>query len=50
MMILSESPAYSIEYVYSKVKDVLFEKDKRNAKVDFDGDLIKGNSQRYQTF
>ena len=33
-----------------KVKDILFEKDNRNAKVDFDGDLIKGNSQRYQTF
>lgn len=41
---------YSIEEVRSKVKDVLFEKDKRLAKVDFDGDLIKGNSQRYQTF
>lgn len=41
---------YSIEEVRSKVKDVLFEKDKKLAKVDFDGDLIKGNSQRYQTF
>ena len=41
---------YSIDEVYDKVKDVLFEKDKRLAKVDFDGDLIKGNSQRYQTF
>lgn len=41
---------YSIEEVRDKVKDVLFEKYKRLAKVDFDGDLIKGNSQRYQTF
>lgn len=41
---------YSIDEVRNKVKNVLFEKDKRNAKVDFDGDLIKGNSQRYQTF
>lgn len=41
---------YSIDEVREKTKDVLFEKDKRNAKVDFDRDLIKGNSQRYQTF
>lgn len=41
---------YSIEEVRGKVKDALFEKDKKLAKVDFDGDLIKGNSQRYQTF
>ena len=41
---------YSIDEVRNKVKNVLFEKDKRNAKVDFDGDLIKGNSQRYQIF
>lgn len=41
---------YSIEEARDKVKDVLFEKDKKLAKVDFDGDLIKGNSQRYQTF
>ena len=41
---------YSIDAVREKVKDVLFEKDKRLAKIDFDGDLIKGNSQRYQTF
>lgn len=41
---------YSIEEVKDKVKNVLFEKDRQLAKVDFDGDLIKGNSQRYQTF
>ena len=41
---------YSIDVVREKVKDTLFEKDNRNAKVDFDGDLIKCNSQRYQTF
>ena len=28
----------------------MFEKDRQLAKVDFDGDLIKSNSQRYQTF
>lgn len=47
---LIRKETYSIEEVRNKVKDVLFEKDKRLAKVDFDGDLIKGNSQRYQTF
>lgn len=41
---------YSIEEVKDKVKNVLFEEDNKLAKVDFDGDLIKGNSQRYQTF
>lgn len=47
---LIRKSTYSIDEVYHKVKDVLFEKDRRIAKVDFDGDLIKGNSQRYQTF
>lgn len=47
---LIRKETYSVEEVRDKVKDVLFEKDKRLAKVDFDGDLIKGNSQRYQTF
>ena len=47
---LIRKETYSINEVREKVKDILFEKDKRNAKVDFDGDLIKGNSQRYQTF
>ena len=47
---LIRNGVYSIDEVRNKVKNVLFEKDKRNAKIDFDGDLIKGNSQRYQTF
>ena len=47
---LIRKEVYSIDEVKDKVRDVLFEKDKRNAKVDFGGDLIKGNSQRYQTF
>ena len=47
---LIRKSTYSIEEVHDKVKHVLFEKDKRLAKVDFDGDLIKGNSQRYLTF
>ena len=47
---LIRKEVYSIDEVRDKVKDVLFERDKRNAKVDFGGDFIKGNSQRYQTF
>lgn len=47
---LIRKETYSIDEVRDKIKDVLFEKDKRNTKVNFDGDLIKGNSQRYQTF
>lgn len=47
---LIRKETYSIDEVREKVKDILFEKDNRNAKVDFDGDLVKGNSQKYQTF
>lgn len=39
---------HTINDVYNAVKDVLFEHDK--TKVSFDGDNIKGNSHRYQTF
>lgn len=39
---------YSIECVYEAIKDALFEKKK--TMIDFDGDMIKANSQRYQTF
>lgn len=41
---------YSVEEVRDKVKNVLFEDNKYLSKVEFDGDLVKGNSQRYQTF
>lgn len=41
---------HSIEDVRETVKDVLFEKFKKDAKVELDGDIIKGNSQRYQLF
>ncbi len=41
---------HEINDVYEAVKGVLFEEDRRNAKIVFDGDRIKGNSQRYQTF
>lgn len=41
---------HSIEEVREAVKEVLFEKCKKNAKIELDGDIIKGNSQRYQTF
>lgn len=47
---LERKSIHSIEEVRDTVKDVLFEEDKRNAKVELDGDIIKGNSQRYQTF
>lgn len=47
---LERKEIYSIEEVEGKVKDVLFECNKKFAKVNFDGDMIKGNSQRYQTF
>lgn len=47
---LERKSIYSIEEIRELTKDVLFEKDKRNAKVDLDGDFIKGNSQRLQTF
>ena len=50
IMGLIRKQIYSIDTVREKVKDVLFEKDRRLAKVDFDGDLVKGNSYRYQTF
>lgn len=41
---------YSIDEVKEKIQDVLFETRRGFSKIDFDGDLIKGNSQRYQTF
>lgn len=47
---LERKEIYSIEEVEGKVKDVLFNRNKKLSKVNFDGDMIKGNSQRYQTF
>lgn len=41
---------HSVDDVRETVKNVLFEKLKKDAKVELDGDIIKGNSQRYQTF
>jgi len=41
---------HSIDEIRELTKDVLFEKFKQNAKVELDGDLIKGNSKRYQLF
>lgn len=41
---------HSIEDVRETVKNVLFEKLKKDSKVELDGDIIKGNSQRYQLF
>ena len=39
-----------IDEVYSAVKDVLFEPNRKKSFVNIRGDLIKGNSQRFQTF
>lgn len=41
---------HSIEEIRELTKDVLFEQYKQNARVELDGDIIKGNSQRYQLF
>ena len=40
----------TIEEVYDAVKDVLFEPEGKKAMVVINGDKIKGNSQRFQTF
>lgn len=40
----------TIEEVYDAVKDVLFEPEEKKAMVVINGDKIKGNSQRVQTF
>ena len=47
---LERKSVHYIEDVRETVKDVLFEKLKKDAKVKLDGDIIKGNSQRYQLF
>lgn len=48
--IYQRKSVHSIEQVKEIVKDVLFEEDKEKARVEIDGDIVKGNSQRYQTF
>lgn len=45
--LLERKTVYSLEYVFSKV---IFDKKKNESEVDFDGDRIYMNSQRYQTF
>lgn len=40
----------TIEEVYNAVKDVLFEPEDKKSMVVINGDKIKGNSQRFQTF
>ncbi|WP_313069925.1 HNH endonuclease [Lacrimispora sp.] len=47
---LERKELYSIDEIKKITKDVLFERDKKNAKIILDGDVINGNSQRYQTF
>ena len=47
---LERKSVHLIEDVRETVEDVLFEKFKKDARVELDGDIIKGNSQRYQLF
>lgn len=47
---LERKSIHSIDQVKELTKNVLFERIKKNALVELDGDLIKGNSQRYQVF
>jgi 5-methylcytosine-specific restriction endonuclease McrA len=47
---LERKSIHSIEEIRELTKDVLFEQDKCNSKVELDCDIIKGNSERYQTF
>jgi 5-methylcytosine-specific restriction endonuclease McrA len=46
---LERKSIHSIEEIRGLTKSVLFERD-CDAKIELDGDIIKGNSQRYQTF
>lgn len=48
--ILERKSIHTIEEIKDLTKNVLFEQYKKNAKVELDGDIIKGNSQRYQLF
>lgn len=48
--LLERKSIHSIEEIKNLTKDVLFERYKQNSKVELDGDVIKGNSQRYQLF
>lgn len=41
---------HNIDEIRELTKNVLFEKMKKRARVNLDGDMIKGNSQRYQLF
>lgn len=41
---------HTIDEIKELTKEVLFEPIKKKAKVVLDGDMIKGNSQRYQLF
>lgn len=47
---LERKSIHSIDEIRKLTKDVLFERFKQNARVELDGDIIKGNSQRYQVF
>lgn len=47
---LERKAIYNIEMIRALVEPVMFEPIKNKSKVDLDGDLIKGNSDRFQTF
>lgn len=48
--VLIRKGTYSIERIKEITKDVLFTKDNDEAQIKLDGDVIKGNSDRYKTF
>lgn len=48
--ILERKGIYSIDEVRDITKEYLFSPTNEKPKVELDGDLIKANSQRYQTF
>lgn len=47
---LERKGTYSIDCIRDLTKELLFAEPKTNPKIFLDGDLIKPNSQRYQTF
>lgn len=47
---LERKEIYSIDFIRNITNGVLFADDKNDSLINIDGDMIKGNSQRYQTF
>lgn len=47
---LERKEIYSIDFIRNTTNDVLFADDKNESLINLDGDIVRGNSQRYQTF